>query len=225
MTAADPTNGCGTWWLTRSQAKALGQIADDMSEDGVTTFGAGNPFTFSGGIAAGTFDFQGIVAHEISEVMGRLGVSGGIVDSTTNSYSLIDNFSYIGPGTKGLRGGAGNNFSIDNGTTLLKLWNDNSANCLDSRDWAPGTDDSFNQFSSPSVVNPLSFVDLQLMDVIGYDLRVRSAGQLLSYVDDGTPGNVSDPDVVGFGGWLDFKFLFAGRNLSGQDRIYAVDLG
>src|SRR5271166_6790495 len=26
MTAADPTNGTGTWWLARSQAKALGQI-------------------------------------------------------------------------------------------------------------------------------------------------------------------------------------------------------
>src|SRR5438045_9013838 len=63
------------------------------------------------------------------------------------------------------------------------------------------------------------------MAVIGYDLRVRSAGQLLSYVDDGAPGNVSDPVIVGFGGWLDFKFLFAGRNLSGQDRIYAVDQG
>jgi hypothetical protein len=28
--------------------------------------------------------------------------------------------------------------------------------------------------------------------------------------------------VVGFGGWLDFEFLFAGRNLGGEDRIYAA---
>ena len=48
-------------------------------------------------------------------------------------------------------------------------------------------------------------------------------GQLLSYGDAGTPGNVSSPVVVGFGGWLDFKFLFSGRNLAGEDRIYAVD--
>jgi hypothetical protein len=48
-------------------------------------------------------------------------------------------------------------------------------------------------------------------------------GELLSYGDAGTPGNVSDPVVVGFGGWLDFKFLFAGKNLSGENRIYAVD--
>ena len=47
-------------------------------------------------------------------------------------------------------------------------------------------------------------------------------GELLSYGDAGTPGNVSDPVVVGFGGWLDFKFLFGGRNVAGEDRIYAV---
>jgi hypothetical protein len=43
-------------------------------------------------------------------------------------------------------------------------------------------------------------------------------GRLLSYADDGTPGNVSDPVAVGFGSWSDFKFLFAGGN-----RIYAVN--
>ena len=77
MTANDPTNGLGTWALARPQAKALGFIPDDMSDDGGTTFGAQNAFTFSGQIAAGTFDFQGVAAHEISEVMGRLGLSGG----------------------------------------------------------------------------------------------------------------------------------------------------
>ncbi len=51
---------------------------------------------------------------------------------------------------------------------------------------------------------------------------VDQNGQLLSYGDAGTPGNVSAPVVVGFGGWQDFKFLFSGRNLAGENRIYAV---
>src|SRR5436305_13977781 len=51
---------------------------------------------------------------------------------------------------------------------------------------------------------------------------VNETGQLLSYGDAGTPGNVSNPVVVGFGGWSDFKFLFSGGNLSGENRIYAV---
>jgi hypothetical protein len=29
--------------------------------------------------------------------------------------------------------------------------------------------------------------------------------------------------VVGFGGWLQFQFLFAGENDLGQNRIYAVN--
>jgi PEP-CTERM motif len=169
MTIGDPTGGAGTWWVSRAQAKAIGLIADDLSNDGKTTFGAGNPFSFSGTPGPGTYSFQGIAAHEISEVMGRLGLSGGTIGSFPKSYSLIDNFSYTAAATKGLGNGAGNNFSIDNGTTLLKLWNNAAANGFDSRDWAPGTNDAFNQFSSSGVANPVSTVDLRLMDVIGYN--------------------------------------------------------
>jgi hypothetical protein len=180
MTATDPTSGLGTWALARPQAKALGSIPDDMSDDGGTTFGAQNAFTFSGQIAAGTFDFQDVAAHEIAEVMGRLGLSGG-----NNMFSLIDNFAYTGAGTRALRGGTANFFSIDNGTTLLKQFNDNSVNHLDTRDWASGTNDAFNQFSNGGVVNPVSAVDLQLMDVIGYG-SVNPIGSLIE-----TMGHIS----------------------------------
>jgi hypothetical protein len=182
LTAADPTGGAGTWWVSRSQAKAIGLIADDLSNDGTTTFGAGNPFTFSGAIAAGTYDFKGVAMHEISEVMGRLGISGGTIGSAANSYSLIDAFSYTGVGVRNLGAGAGINFSIDAGTSLLKLYNNALQNGLDTRDWAPGSNDAFNQFSNSGVVNGLSGVDVRLMDALGYDLIVvpePAAGTLL----------------------------------------------
>jgi PEP-CTERM motif len=169
MTVADPSGG-SEWWVTRAQGKALGLIASDLANDGTTTFGAGNPFTFSGSITAGTYDFKGVAAHEISEVLGRLGLKGATIGSFPNSHSLADNFSYTGAATKIIDGGTNANFSIDNGTTLLKLYNDYTVNGLDSRDWAGGTNDSFNQFSNSGVVNPVSAVDLQEMDVIGYDL-------------------------------------------------------
>jgi hypothetical protein len=174
--ATDPSNG-GTWQLTRAQAKALGFIPDDMSDDGGTTFGVtGNTFTFSGPIAAGTFDFQGVAAHEISEVMGRIGganLGGG--------FSLIDIFSFSGAGMRSMGKGAGNFFSIDNGTTLLKEFNDSSADGGDSRDWAAGDNDAFNDVSFSGVVNPVSAVDLQLMDVVGYG-RVNPNGSLIETV-------------------------------------------
>jgi len=169
MVNADPIGGTHTWWVSTAQAKALGLVADNASNDGTTTFGAGNPFTFSGAIAAGTYDFKGVAMHEISEVMGRLGISGGSIGANANSYTLIDNFSYTGAGIKGVGTGAGINFSIDGGTTLLKLYNNAAQNGLDTRDWAPGSNDTFNQFSNSGVVNGISEVDLRLMDVLGYD--------------------------------------------------------
>jgi len=174
VAVTDPLTGTHTWWVTRAQAKALGLLTDDLSNDGTTTFGAGNPFTFSGAIAPGTYDFQGVAAHEISEVMGRLGLMGATIGNFTNSYDLADLFTYSGAGVRGgsFAGGCHSTndwFSIDNGTTLLKKENDYCANGLDVDDWAPGTNDSFNQFSNPNIVNAVTDVDLRNMDVLGYD--------------------------------------------------------
>jgi len=185
VTAADPTGGAGHWFVTRAEAKGLGIIPSDTSNDGTTTFGAGNPFTFSGSVASGTYDFQGVAAHEISEVLGRIGLGGRTVGTVANSYSLLDLFSYSGAGrVLGNGGGSGKqgSFSIDNGTTRLKQYNDQASNGLDYRDWASGTNDSFNQFAGPGVTNPVSDVDLREMDVIGYNRVVTpepSTGILL----------------------------------------------
>jgi hypothetical protein len=49
------------------------------------------------------------------------------------------------------------------------------------------------------------------------------AGELLSYTDNGTLGNVGPANVtVGADAWQQFPFLFAGANALGENRIYAV---
>lgn len=172
MVTSDPAPGTHGWWVNFAQQKALGlRAGNNTAEDGITTFGAGNNFTFSGPIAAGTYDFKAVAAHEISEVLGRNGLSGGTIGGNPG-YTLIDNFSYTGPGTKGLGNGAGNHFSIDNGTTLQTAFNNAALNGFDSRDWAsqtPYVPDAFNQFENSGVENPVTAVDLQVMDVLGYD--------------------------------------------------------
>jgi len=175
ISVGDPVGAAHTWWVSRAQAKAIGLIANDLSNDGTTRFGAGNPFTFAGPIAPGTYDFKGVALHEISEVMGRLGLSGGTIGGNANSYSLADLFSFTGPGARSLTGGAGSFFSIDGGVSLLKLYNNATLNNLDTMDWAPGSQggdgsaDAFNQFSNSGVVNGLSGVDLRNMDALGYN--------------------------------------------------------
>ena len=81
-----------------------------------------------------------------------------------------------------------------------------------------------------SIIRPSAYDPNTECAVAGSDLTAVCVypppgvqGELLSYGDAGTPGNVSNPVLVGFGGWLQFKFLFAGRNAAGQDRIYAVN--
>jgi hypothetical protein len=169
LPVADPA-GNGNWYVTRAEAKALGIIASDGANDGITRFGAGYSWTFNGGPpAAGTYDFTGVAEHEIAEVLGRIGFGG-----EQNSYTLLDAFSFRGA-TRVLGDGGGlgaGSFSIDRGTTLLNRFNDHFNLGFDYRDWesanpsTPG--DAFNQFSN-GAFNPVSQTDLREMDVIGYD--------------------------------------------------------
>jgi hypothetical protein len=166
----DPIGGSSNWWVSRVQAKALSIIADDLVNDGTVTFGAGFSYTFSGAIAPGTYDFQGVVLHELTELMGRIGISGGTVGASPNSYTVVDAYSYSAPGVRVTGNGGPTSFSINAGSTLLKSFNNASGNGGDSRDWASGTNDSFNAFNSIGVANGLSAVDLRMLDVIGFDL-------------------------------------------------------
>ena len=168
--AADPIPGNHVFSVTQAQAKALGLIPDNAAtSDGTFTFGGGNVFTYdpNNRAVAGRIDFIGTALHEFTEIMGRIGNMGdGMPDP---QFMQMDLFHYTGAGTRGLNKGPGRSFSIDNGTTLLKAFNDFNANMGDLQDWADGTNDSFNAFSSDGVLNDLSEVDLRVMDVIGYD--------------------------------------------------------
>src|SRR5262249_43068312 len=93
-------------------------------------------------------------------------------------HTLTDAYAYSAPGTRALNGNSSNFFSINGGTTLLKQWND-PGNGGDCRDWASGTNDSYNAFSSSGVRNDVTAVDLRLMDVLGYDLSVPEPGSVV----------------------------------------------
>jgi len=171
ITVADPSAGADTWWVTKAQRKALGMASDDLTADGTITIGSGFTYDYdpSNGITAGSIDIVGVMMHEISEVMGRIGLAGGTIGGGPG-LTLLDAYSYSGANTRGLGNGAGNSFSIDNGTTLVKAFNNQAGLGGDSRDWASGTNDSFNAFSSSSVVDGLTATDIRELDVLGYDL-------------------------------------------------------
>jgi len=192
---ADPIATAHGHNFTRAQAKALGFRPDDMQNDGTFTFGGGQPWTYdpNNRKVAGKYDFIGVVLHEYTEIMGRNNLMGDALGTGTPQYVAYDLFHYTGAGVRGLNNGPGRSFSFNNGTNLLIAFND-AANGGDGQDWAGPAPDPFNAFGPTNEQDDLTPVDLQVMDVLGFD---RGA------VAPGLVGNVStrlpvgaDPNVL-----------------------------
>jgi hypothetical protein len=195
---ADPIATTHQYYVTRAQAKALGLRADDMQNDGTFNFGGGQQWTYdpNNRKVAGKFDFIGVAMHEYSEIMGRNSIMGDPKFDATPSYVAFDLFHFTGAGTRGLNNGAGRSFSFDNGTTLLIAFNSFAANGGDLQDWAGPAPDSFNAAGPTNEQDDLTPVDLQVMDVIGYD-RTASAPTTLANVSTRLPVQTGDNALIG----------------------------
>lgn len=160
----------GTYWVSTAEAKAIGLLGPSSNIDGYVGFAAGNYFDYdnSNGVTAGQYDFFGVVAHEISEVMGRALLVGGKIGSTPNGYYPLDLFHYAANGVRDFSGTTPGYFSINNGATNLDSFNTNPGG--DFGDWASSAgNDSFLAFSPSGVVDAISQTDLRVLDVIGWD--------------------------------------------------------
>jgi len=70
---SDTSPVTGNFWVSQAEAKALGLLGNSTSLDGSIGFATSSKFDYNNtnGVTAGLYDFFGVVAHEISEVMGR----------------------------------------------------------------------------------------------------------------------------------------------------------
>lgn len=167
LPAVDPYGGT-KFVMSNAEAKALGLLAGNASGiDGYVGFNSTAAWTFdpNNRAMAGKFDFIGLALHEITEVMGRYGLTQN--GATSGRYSPIDLFRYTSPGNLALTPVNGTYFSIDGGTTKINTFNGTGGG--DLSDWLGTTNDSFNVDSKSGVLNPMSGGDITLMDVIGYD--------------------------------------------------------
>jgi hypothetical protein len=158
--------------MSNAEAKALGlRAANASGVDGWVGFSSTASYTFDPNNRAvtGEFDFIGVAEHEITEVMGRYGMTQNGC-GTTLCDSPIDLFCYTGPGDLDLNPENGSYFSIDNGKTNINTFNGTGRG--DLSDWLGLTADAFNHSLSPGQEEPLTAGDLALMDVIGYDPAV-----------------------------------------------------
>lgn len=182
----DPITGTHQYWLAQVDAKALGLLSNATTVNTYVGFSSTATFDYdnSNGVAAGQFDFYGIVAHELAEVMGKNILVGQSIGSTPNSYVVSDLFHYASPGVRDFSGTTPGYFSIDGGLTNLNNFNTNSGG--DFGDWASSVgSDSWRAFSNSGVINSISESDLKFLDVIGFDRAVAAV-----------PGSISINDIV-----------------------------
>ncbi|HZZ66645.1 MAG TPA: NF038122 family metalloprotease [Phenylobacterium sp.] len=155
--------------LPSAEAKALGLVSGaSTSIDGYIGFGGTtsgysfNPLS----VAAGTYDFEAVAAHELAEVLGRMGG----VDSTSPAWrSPFDLFRYSAPGVLDAGYNDAAYFSVNGGVTDLKAFN-NSPSGGDRSDWLvkSGVHDVQDAFQNQGSRYTLSNVDLTALDVLGW---------------------------------------------------------
>jgi hypothetical protein len=193
----EPTSS--QFFVTSAEAKALGLVNPTSGLDGYVGFStlSGTGFSWnmaasSTGSNAGTgpnqFDLQSVALHEISEVMGRIGMEGAVVNGKSTDAPL-DLFSYDSHGVLALASNGGY-FSTNDGTTNLGTYNNASINGGDIADWASSTSttqsntqglptgvhvyDACDAFSFAGYNGDLSQSDILELNALGY--RLTPAG-------------------------------------------------
>ena len=159
--------GPSRYVVPSAEAKVLGLISPTQSgADGSIGFAGsslGYDFNPYDGVTAGRYDFEAVAAHELAEVLGRL---GGINSATPSWRTPLDLFRYSAPGVLDYGYNDATYFSIDGGVTRLKAFN--NAGSGDRTDWASGTYDVSNAYISTGHAYNLTAVDLTALDVLGY---------------------------------------------------------
>jgi hypothetical protein len=170
-----------SFFITKGESKALGLIsATAPAVDGYIGLSSSASLFFpgSGSIGGGQYDAIGVAAHELSEVMGRLGNEGQVLGGIPDVYMPLDIFRYTAPHTPGVHPTAGY-LSLDNGATNLESFND-PHNGGDEADWATSSANhlnAFNAFAVSGVMTQVSATDLLELQALGFNVP---AGHILT---------------------------------------------
>jgi hypothetical protein len=179
LPGSDIGSGSHQYWVTTAEAKGLGiTVLNGTNPDGYVGFsGAANTFDFTPGTAhgSGKYDFIGVAAHEISEVLGRATLNGakdfggGYADySTLDLFHWSDNSS---PPSHTFSASAAGYFSLDGSTSANEGYKEFNTNSLgDASDWQQisGSSDAYDWAGGLSMNSPVSYADYLVMEAAGW---------------------------------------------------------
>jgi hypothetical protein len=163
-----------SFFVTSAEAKALNLVGPSSSADGYIGLNATSLLFFGSPgqtVPSGQYDAVGVAAHEISEVMGRIGLEGQSLGGYRNVYTPLDVFRYSSPYKPDIHPTSGY-FSLNDGVSNLATYN-NPANGGDASDWASlstNTRDAFDAFDNPGVTTQVTANDLLEIASLGYQV-------------------------------------------------------
>ena len=163
--AANPA-GSRSYYIPYAEAQAVGYLPATMGgNSGYVGFSSSAAWDFSpsNGISAGTYDFEGVAAHEISEVLGRL---TGLYTSSPSFATPVDALRYSAFGVSSFSYASPAYFSINGGATNLGWFNTTGGG--DRTDWRSIAGDAQNAYLSTGVNYALTSADKTLLDVLGW---------------------------------------------------------
>ncbi|HEX5282044.1 MAG TPA: hypothetical protein VFW28_18340 [Micropepsaceae bacterium] len=172
----------GAFFVPSAQAKSWG-LADPYTTtpDGYIGFGtlAGTGYSWNThatatGAGSGTgpnqVDLQSVIQHEMSEVMGRIGIEGAdVFGPSLPTYTALDLFNYSSPGTLELSGDGGD---IADWASYSSIADSHTLGL------APGDQDSYDAFGRAGTNGALSASDLLVDRSLGYSFT--PAGHLMA---------------------------------------------
>jgi hypothetical protein len=165
------------FYIASAEAKAFGYVNPTSSSlDGYVGFSSAYPMYYgtSGAVPSNDYDLYSIAEHEITQVMGRIGVEGASMNGAA-TYTPLDLFHYSSPGVLE-RSANGGYFSTNDGSTNLGAYNDAAVNGGDIADWASSVaDNSFDAFTAPGMAGALTSNDVLEVAALGYKLSALGA--------------------------------------------------
>lgn len=174
---SDPTR-LNQFEIPYAEAKAIGLLPSSLPiTDGYIGFSSTAAFDFNpaGGVSSGYYDFQGLAAHEIEEVLGRITGLQSTAPQWATPFDLLRyssaytaDFSYTKPGY----------FSINGGLTDLGGFNVSGAG--DRSDWVAiaSVRDVQNAYLYTGKALGLSDSDLAALDALGWGVGTLSGTSL-----------------------------------------------
>jgi hypothetical protein len=198
LPVAEPAGLGQHFVLGSAEAKALGLVAaNDTHLDGAIGFKSTplfggttpSPWFYGTGTptASNQYYFIGVAEHEITEIMGRIAwgdqslnfAGTGQVGQINDAENLVDLFRYKASGQRQTGTNGPSYFSLDGGATDLKDWQlaGSTGNDGDLVDWVDDhpTADAFDKDGTRGVINPISTVDLMLMNILGWNMTLPNS--------------------------------------------------